>query len=271
MRRKVFYISDGTGITVETLGHSILSQFESVEFEQVTIPYVDTPEAAQDALAQINAAAATEPDRPIVFSTLVGYELRSILSPCNALYLELFSFLGQIKRELGMEPSRDIGKSHGISDSHQYSDRIEAVHFALDNDDGARTHHYDRADIILVGVSRSGKTPTCLYLALQFGVHAANYPITEEDLDKYGLPKALKPHKSKLFGLTIDPDRLLEIRTGRKANSRYASMKQCVREVEEVEELYLREGIPYLDSTKLSIEEISTHILVEAGLKRRLL
>lgn len=101
---------------------------------------------------------------------------------------------------------------------------------------------YDEADIIITGVSRSGKTPTCLYLALQYGLKAANYPITEEDINDQKIPAPLKPFKSKIFGLTIDPERLAVIRNERKPNSRYSSIKQCNYEVEEVELMYRREN-----------------------------
>jgi regulator of PEP synthase PpsR (kinase-PPPase family) len=147
--------------------------------------------------------------------------------------------------------------------------RIDAVNFALDNDDGSKIKHYDKADIILVGVSRSGKTPTCLYLALQFGIKAANYPLTEEDLQNFSLPDVLKPHKHKIFGLTIDPERLAAIRNERKANSRYASLAQCYYETEEVEHLYQQEQISFLSTTDLSVEEISTKIMQKAKIKRK--
>ncbi|MFY9179176.1 MAG: kinase/pyrophosphorylase, partial [Venatoribacter sp.] len=174
-----------------------------------------------------------------------------------------------LEAELKVESSYSVGKSQSITTSPKYLARIEAVNFALDNDDGAKIRYYSEADIILVGVSRSGKTPTCLYLAMQFGIKAANYPLTEEDIEELRLPNSLEPHREKLYGLTIDPDRLSAIRTERRANSRYASLKQCYHEVDEVEMLYERENIPFLSTTDRSIEEISTRILEETGLKRR--
>ncbi len=271
MKRTVFYVSDGTAITAETLGHSMLSQFGNIEFEQVTLPYVQTDEQTREAVARIDRAGSDDGQRSIVFSTLVDDAHRKILAQCNALVLDMFSaFLGPLEKTLGVPPNQKVGQSHAIQNYEAYRIRIDAVHFALDNDDGARTRHYDKADIIVIGVSRSGKTPTCLYLALQFGLHAANYPLTEDDFDDLRLPKSLQPHKDKLFGLTIDADRLAAIRSERKAGSRYASARQCEMEVRALQALYNRYNIPHLEATDLSIEEISTRILSRTGIQRRL-
>ena len=269
-RRTAFFISDGTGITAETLGHSLLAQFDSIDFEQVTIPYVDSADKAERAVERINRTAAQEGMRPIVFDTVIDRNIGKILASCNAFTIDVFAtYLEPLEMELGVKPSRYVGKSHSIHDAG-YQVRIDAVHFALDNDDGARTRHYDQADVILVGVSRSGKTPTCLYLALQFGIRAANYPLTEDDLDELDLPSALKPHRNKLFGLSIEAERLAAIRNERRPNSSYSSLSKCVEEIRHAEALYARFGIPYLNSTHASIEEISTRILEVSGLKRKL-
>lgn len=270
MKRSVFFISDGTGITAETLGRSLLAQFEEVEFEEITIPYVDSTEKALTAVQQVNRAADLDGIRPIIVDTIVDKAIRNEISKANGFMLDVFeTFVGKLERELCAHSANQVGKSHSITNNESYNIRIDAVHYALDNDDGARTRNYDKADIILTGVSRSGKTPTSLYLALQFGVHAANYPITEEDMDDLRLPGVLKEHKRKLFGLTIDPERLSAIRNERKANSRYASIQQCEMEVRAVEALFNKENIPYLNTTQMSIEEISTRILATVGIKRR--
>ena len=251
MKRTAFFISDGTGITAESLGRSLLAQFSDVEINMLTKPYIDTVEKAQ-ALAQIiESTTVRDGCRPIIiFST----------------------FLEPLEQELETHSSYSVGRTHSIGSDDVYMDRIHSVHFALDNDDGARTHQYDKADIILVGVSRCGKTPTSLYLALQFGIRAANYPLTEDDLDEDGslkLPKALAPHRHKLFGLTIDARRLSAIRNERRPNSRYSSMDQCLQEVEQAESLYRAMHIPFIDTTRFSIEEISTRMIAETGLARR--
>ena len=271
MKRTVFFISDGTGITAETLGHSLLAQFDTLDFDQVTLPFTNDLTKAADAVARINKAAMTDDMPPVVFSTLINDDIREALAESNAFMLDIFSsFLKPLEEALGAESSYSVGRSHSIVDDQSYQVRIDSVNYALDNDDGARTRHYDAADVILVGVSRSGKTPTCLYLALQFGVKAANYPLTDDDLDDLNLPKALRAHRNKLFGLSIEPERLTAIRTERKPNSRYASINQCESEVRGAEAIFNRFGIPFVNSTHASIEEISTRVMEAAGIKRRL-
>jgi len=270
-RRTVFFISDGTGITAEALGHSLLAQFDGMTFERKTIPYVDSKEKALQAVERINHCAQIEPDRPIVFDTVVDQDIRDLLAQSQGYLIDIFStFLKPLELELQASSSYTVGRSHAIVNSQEYLTRMEAINFAVDNDDGARIRHYDSADVIVIGVSRSGKTPTCLYLALQFGVRAANYPITDEDLEDNYLPKCLRPYRAKIFGLSIDPDRLASIRHERRPNSRYASPRQCEMEVQGLEALYNQEKIPYLNSTHYSIEEISTRLMEVCELPRRI-
>lgn len=272
MKRTAFFISDGTGITAEALGRSLLAQFEGIKFELITQPYINNLTKAELLVDKINRTAEQDGARPLVFDTLVNQEIRSLISQSNSLNIDVFSsFLAPLEEELQTQSSYTVGKTHSFhkNQGETYKARIDSVHYALDNDDGARTHHYDKADLILVGVSRSGKTPTCIYMALQFGVRAANYPITDDDLLDSELPKSLRPYKHKLFGLTIEPERLSSIRNERRANSTYASLRQCQREVEEVEALYSRHNIKFVDSTHYSIEEISTKIMAKAGIERR--
>lgn len=269
--RSAFFISDGTAITSETLGRSILSQFPSVAFETRVIPYVDTLERADDAVAQINLAYARDGVLPLLFDTIVDAKVRERINSANAFNLDIYEGLvARISEEIGVEPAPEGGHSHSNIDSDSYKARIDAVDFALDNDDGARTRHYNAADIILIGVSRSGKTPTSLYLALQFGIRAANYPLTEDDLYENKLPPALVPYRDKLFGLVIDTDRLVKIRQERRAGSRYASYQQCQLEQRAIQGIYISQGIPNIDVSEMSIEEIATRILQMTGLKRRI-
>lgn len=268
--RTVFFISDGTAITAETLGRSVLCQFPDVTFDVKVMPYVDSEERALEVVQVINDTAKRDGVQPLVFDTLVDPDVRAIINTAQAFNLDVFEgLIGKISGELDVQPSPLVGNSHSDVDSEGYKSRIDAVHFALENDDGARTRHYDMADIILIGVSRSGKTPTCIYLALQYGIRAANYPITEEDLDDNRLPTALKPYKDKLFGLMIEADRLVAIRHERKANSRYASFQQCQMELRAVQGIYISEGIPSLDVSEMSVEEIATRIIQMTGLQRR--
>ncbi|MDF1684063.1 MAG: kinase/pyrophosphorylase [Legionellaceae bacterium] len=269
MKRFAFMISDRTGLTVESLGHSLLTQFEDVTFEKETIPYLDTLKKADAMVARINACAVEH--KPIVFITLIDPEISACIKKSNACVLDLFgTFLNPLEQELGEKSSYTVGKTHAVANVKTYDHRIDAINFALDYDDGIKFKGYEKADVILVGVSRSGKTPCCLYMALQFGVFAANYPFTDGDISGFELPKALKPYRNKLFGLTIDAKRLEHIRTGRRPNSQYASSNQCRLEVNKIEQLYRSEGIPYLNSTSYSIEEISTKIMAKCNIQRRL-
>lgn len=271
IKRSVFFISDGTAITAETLGHSLLAQFPHVDFDIHIIPYISSEEAATSVVEQINRRAELDGELPLVFDTLVDPLVRDIINTANGVNLDVFEgLISKLSEVLGTAPTTLVGQTHAVTDSESYKARIDAVHFALDNDDGARTRHYDKADLILIGVSRSGKTPTSIYLSLQFGIRVANYPLTEEDLDDNRLPAVLKEHKHKLFGLMIDAERLVAIRTERKANSRYASYSQCQMELRAVEGIYISEGIKYLNVSEMSIEEISTRVLQMTGLKRRI-
>ena len=269
--RSAFFISDGTAITAETLGKSLLSQFSDVEFDIQVIPYVDTIQLAHEAVKRINTAYEKTQLRPLVFDTIVSDEIREIINSANAHNLDIYEgLINRIATEINHKPNPHAGMAHSNVDSDDYKARIDAVHFALDNDDGARTNHYDGADIILVGLSRSGKTPTSLYLALQYGIRVANYPLTEEDLDTSQLPRALKPYNNKLFGLTIDTERLVRIRQERKAGSRYASLAQCQAEQQAIQAIYSAHKIPNLNVSEMSVEEIATRILQITGLKRRI-
>ena len=270
-KRSVFFVSDGTAITAETLGHSLLAQFPNVDFDIHIIPYISSEEAATNVVAEINLRAQQDGQKPLVFDTLVDPYVRDIINTANAINLDVFEgLISKLSEELGTPPTTLVGQTHAVTDSESYKARIDAVHFALDNDDGARTRHYDKADLILIGVSRSGKTPTSIYLSLQFGIRVANYPLTEEDLDDNRLPAVLRAHKQKLYGLMIDAERLVAIRSERKANSRYASFSQCQMELRAIEGIYISEGIKYLNVSEMSIEEISTRVLQMTGLKRRI-
>lgn len=265
--RTAFYISDGTAITSEVFGHALLSLFP-MEFEHDTISFVETREKAIEAKERINRASSRSGQPPLVFHTFVNPEIREIIDSCDGIiYNFLEHFISPLEEHLGIPAKPKAHRTHSIHEN-SYDNRIDAVNYSLANDDGANISNYEHADVILVGVSRSGKTPTSLYLALQYGVKAANYPLTEEDMEDLTLPECLKKHKRKIFGLTIDAQRLMDIRDGRMANSRYSSARQCRMEVREVEKLYKKQRIPFLNTTKLSVEEITAKILAETGLQR---
>lgn len=261
-QRTVFFVSDRTGITAELLGRSLLTQFQGTEFHKVTLPFVDTIEKAQEASAQINLSVHKYGVKPIVFSTLINADTRAVITSSQALVLDLFAmFIRPLETELGIESSHVLGLSHGINDHTAYNDRIDAVNFSLSTDDGISVTNFTKADVILIGVSRSGKTPTCLYLAMQYGIRAANYPLTPDDFQVKQLPKILQPFRQKLYALTIAPERLSQIRNERKPDSQYAAIENCEYEIKSAETIFKSEAIPYLDTTTKSIEEIASRIV----------
>ena len=268
MSRTVFFISDSTGITAETIGHSILAQFEGIDFDAHRLPFVDDADKAAEAALRIKTAYARTGERPIVVNTMADQMLCDVVANSGALMIDLFApFMGQLERELGAKRSGAVNRAHGMVDPHRYDKRIEATNYALTHDDGVSTKLED-ADLILIGVSRSGKTPTCLYMALQYGVKAANYPLTEDDLEGERLPDFLHANKDRLFGLDIDAERLAQIRSERRPNSRYASLEQARWELSRAEKLFRAQNIPYINTTQLSIEEIASRIMSHVGIER---
>ena len=269
MKRTVFFVSDRTGITAEMLGQSLLTQFDDLSAERQSLPFVDSLEKAHTAVATINMAASSDGQRPLVFSTLVAEDTRAVLQTANALVLDFFQvFINPLETELGLRSSHTAGRTHGMQRAADYNRRIDAVNYALGHDDGVSERGLDEADVILIGVSRSGKTPTSLYLALQCGIRTANYPLIPEDLAAMRLPGNLRRYRGKVWGLTIRPDRLHQIRSERRPDSDYAALGNCKREVLAAETLMQANGVNYFDSTNRSIEELATVILQEAKLER---
>ncbi|MCG6888869.1 MAG: kinase/pyrophosphorylase [Gammaproteobacteria bacterium] len=266
--RHVYFLSNGTAITAETLGMSLLAQFPDHAFQTHTVPFVDTLEKAHAFADEINRCRDASGHLPIVICTMGDDDLIKVIEHCKALVIDPFGdILPRLEKVLATQHHQP-GESHRTVNPSLYESRIDAIDYAMQHDDGGKTQNYDEADIILVGVSRSGKTPSCLYLALQFGIKAANYPITEEDMDSDRLPQPIAPFKKQLFGLTTDLQRLVNIREERRPNSRYASTNQCRFELRAVEEMYLRHNIPYINTSKMSVEEISARIIRDNGLHR---
>lgn len=267
----VFLVSDGTGITVESFTNSLLSQFPNINFKFHAFPYTDTNEKVQAIVKKIEDYAQRTQQRPIVFSTIIDQTMLKPLFECSAEVFDLFNpMIDRLEHILETNAIDEAGRAHGFTSPSQYDQRIDAINYALNCDDGLGCKNYQRSDVILIGVSRCGKTPSCLYMALQFGIYAANFPITEEYLDSHQLPKLLEEFKPRLFGLTISAQRLQQIRHERRPHSKYASLEQCQYEINHVENLYQQHQIPYLDSTFYSIEEISTRIISQLNLKKRL-
>ena len=268
--RSVFFVSDRTGLTSENMGNALLEQFSELAFKRSTHPFIDSPEKAHALVAQINATAERENIHPLVFSSVVNNEIRQIIKEANAFQINFFdTFLGELEKELDVEATTAHHGHHGIGNTQRYDARMEAVNFSLNHDDGVSDKNLKEADVILMGVSRSGKTPTCLYLALQYGIRAANYPLTPDDLDSDDLPRMVKPYRSKLFGLTIEPSRLHNIRQERRPNSTYAHLNTCKQEIADAQAIYRRHAIPFANTTHKSVEELAVEILQACKLKRR--
>ena len=268
--RPVFIVSDGTAITAETLAHSVMTQFPDLVYDQQRIPFIDTPEKAHQVAKRIERTLNETGVRPLVFSTFVDPEIsKEFLKTAPGFQVELFrSFVGPMERELGMKSTHTVGATHKIRNEERYNKRIAAIDYTLTHDDGQTNRGLDQAEVILVGVSRSGKTPTSLFLAMQFGIKVANYPLIPEDFERGELPPALEPLRDKLFGLSIKPERLSEIRNERRPGSHYASIENCRKEIEEAEELMRRNGIEWLNSTTKSIEEIAATIIAKQHLEK---
>lgn len=268
--RQVFFLSDGTGITAETLGNTLLTQFTSTDFQKSTLPFINTAEKAQRTADYINFTASKNGARPIIFSTTVNEEVRTILRGANALFLDLFDlFIHTIETELGEKSTHAQGRAHGVADSGKYNARIAAMNYTMEHDDGQSTRDLAKANVILIAPSRCGKTPTTLYLALQHGLFATNFPLTEDDLEHLRLPKSLAGLAGKCFGLTSDAERLAQVRTERRPGSKYASLAQCSYELRQAEQLYRRLNIPFINSANMSIEEMATLVMQEKDLRRQ--
>lgn len=269
-QRLVFFVSDRTGITAEALGNTLLTQFDGVEFRKATLPFINTAERAAQAVARINDAARLSAERPLVFSTTVNDEIRAVLRGAQGLFLDLFdSYIPAIEAELGQGSTHTVGRVHGMVDSEGYRTRIDAINFAMAHDDGLTQKDYERSDVVLLAPSRCGKTPTCLYMALQHGLFAANYPLTDDDLEKARLPEALLKYRDKLFGLTSAAERLHRVRSERRPGSRYASLEQCAYELRQAEQLFQRHNIPFVNSGDKSVEEIAVVVMQDKNLRRQ--
>ena len=259
--RIVFIVSDGTGITAENFSQSILAQFEA-SFKHIRVPFVDSVDKAHDAVSSINQSHQQYGVQPIVFTTLVNPELNAIVTKANGLILDMFqTFVAPLETALGMKSTHAMNRLHHNADTEAYKNRIEAINYSLAHDDGQSNQNLAEADVSLVGISRVGKTPTSLYLAMQYGLKAANYPLIPEDFERGQLPKDLVPYRQKIFGLMIDAERLSEIRNERRPGSNYAKLENCRYEINEATAMLKKQSIPWVLTTSKSIEEIATTVL----------
>ncbi|MCW8336137.1 kinase/pyrophosphorylase [Vibrio sp. SCSIO 43135] len=269
--RDVFYVSDGTAITCQTIGHTVLGQFP-FSVNQQTFPFIENEDKVEDVVKEIERSYNQSGEKPLVFFSMVIPEAKQRLLTANALFYDVLdTMVNLVEKDLNLEAKPKLQRSHSVGKDHEgYFDRIAAIEYTLAHDDGVSLKGLEEADLILLGVSRSGKTPTSLYMAMQFGLRVVNYPFIDEDIAKLRLLPQFEIHRHKLFGLTIDASRLTEIRSNRLAGSDYASAAQCKTELNSVESLFRREAIPYINTSNMSVEEISTRILERTGLKRRI-
>ncbi|TAM11288.1 MAG: kinase/pyrophosphorylase [Nevskiaceae bacterium] len=269
VQRDVFFLSDGTGITAETLGNALLTQFEGCTFEKTTLPFIHSVERAHSVVEYLRQVEKTSGERPIVFSTTTSNAIRDELRAAPVLFIDLFdSMLPAIEAELGVKSTHAQGRAHSLADGNRYDARMAAVNYAMEHDDGQSVRDLPRADVVLIAPSRCGKTPTSIYLALQYGIFAANFPLTEDDLTELRLPRSIATYSGKLFGLTSAIERLHEVRSERRPGSTYSSVSQCAFELRQAEQLYRRHGIPYVNSEHMSVEEIAATVMQERGLRR---
>ncbi|WP_403021512.1 pyruvate, water dikinase regulatory protein [Salinibacterium sp. GXW1014] len=265
--RAAYFVSDGTGVTAETLGNALLVNFPGITFERHTIPFVDSEEEARRVVERTTRDAAAGLS-PIVFITLKQMSLRSILTESSVAVIDLLAgHLTELEQALGVTASTELMQFHGIANADRYFQRIRAVEYAMQHDDGQSATAPDLAEVVIIAPSRCGKTPTTMYMALQHGILVANYPLTDDDFPTEGLPRPLAKFAGRCFGLTTTPMRLSQVRNERRPNSRYASLEQCTIELRRAEDLYLRNGIPFLNSSTKSVEEMSAVIMRTMNLR----
>jgi [pyruvate, water dikinase]-phosphate phosphotransferase / [pyruvate, water dikinase] kinase len=257
----VFFLSDSTGISAETMGNALLIQFPDLRFERRLIPFISSVEEARRVVAILDAAAAG-PITPLAFSTTAVEEVRQELLRSKCPLIDFFGMhMESVESILGAKGVRVAARLHGMGDVKRYNTRMAAVEYAIEHDDGQSMRALDKADVILLAPSRCGKTPTTMYLALQHGIFVANYPLVDEDFATAELPRPVRGLPERCFGLTTTPARLSQVRHERRPNSRYASLEQCTYELRQAEAMFRNHRLPVINSATKSVEEMSTVIL----------
>lgn len=265
--RDAFFVSDSTGITAETLGNALLANFPSVTFRRHTVPFVDTAASARNVVTTIRERAPAGSD-PIIFATVKSVGILAELHRSGGVVIDLLGgHLRELEATLGSVASELLGQYHGVGDIERYFGRMRAVEYAIEHDDGQSSRALDVADLIIIAPSRCGKTPTTMYLALQYGLAVANYPLTDDDFPADELPSIIAPYAGKCFGLTTTPLRLSQVRHERRPESTYASLAQCTLELRRSEDLYRRNRVPFLNSSTKSVEEMSAVIMQSMRLR----
>jgi regulator of PEP synthase PpsR (kinase-PPPase family) len=264
----VFFLSDSTGISAETMGNALLIQFPDTRFERTLFPFITTVEEARRVVAVLDEAMEG-PVTPLVFTTAADDTVRLELARTRAPIIDFFDIhMGRVEEILGLRGLHEAARLHGVGDIRSYNNRMAAVEFTIEHDDGQSVRGLEKADIILIAPSRCGKTPTSMYLALQHGLFVANYPLVDEDLEQADLPGLLRSYESRCVGITTTVERLSRVRNERRPNSRYASVEQCRWELRRAGELYAAHRVPVIDSSSRSVEEMAT-LIVQIVTKNR--
>jgi regulator of PEP synthase PpsR (kinase-PPPase family) len=258
----VFFLSDSTGISAETMGNALLIQFPNLRFDRTLIPFISSVAEAREVVARLDAVLDSSDRTPLVFTTAASDEVRLELRRTRCPVIDFFDLhMQQVEEILGTPGERLAARLHGVGDIKRYNSRMQAIEYTIEHDDGQSVRSLDKADVILLAPSRCGKTPTAMYLALQHGLFVANYPIVEEDLEVTELPRPVRDLRERCFGLMTSPARLSAVRQERRPNSQYASLEQCTFELRRTESMFKRHRLPVVDSSTKSVEEISTMIL----------
>lgn len=270
--QKIFYVSDNTALTAKTLGKSLLSQFENIYFMEYLRPFINTQKKVLQLCDEINILAKQDEQSPIIFVSTVNHKILDILHEKFSNVIDILSpFVAHLELIINKKSSKRAGLAYKMNNIKEYDERIMAIDFTLDTDDGLKINNYDNADIVLLGVSRCGKTPTALYLALNLGLKVANYPFTAEDLPDFVLNAEQKKNHHKLFGLLISPERLASIRKERRSIGNYSDIECIKKELQALKDLFVREKIPFVDTTNRSVEEIATFIVSKKNIKAKIL
>jgi regulator of PEP synthase PpsR (kinase-PPPase family) len=245
--KDIYYISDSTGIMATNLGQALICQFPEINFYEEKFPFILTVKQARKT------------------------KVREVFDSPEVEFFEAYGlFLERLETCLEAEAVREPGFARHANDMAM-TKRVEAIHYCLGHDDGTKESEYDEADIILLGVSRSGKTPVSVFLATQMGLKSANFPLTSEYLDQYRIPEQIRQNKDRAVALTTSPEQLHSAREKRYPNSKYSRIATCREELKQAEQIYVKNKIPIVSSAGKSIEETATQVMQELGISKKYL
>lgn len=265
--KDIYYISDSTAILVKNLGHSLICQFPEINFIEEKFPFVNSVKEAQKVLAHILKRSGGR--QPIVFSTIMNEDVRNVFNNSEIEFIDAYGhFLTRLEDCLEATALRVAGYYRTTTEV-DLAKRAENINFSLEHDDGTGLDGYPAADVILLGISRTGKTPISVYLATQMGLKAANFPLIDKYLTEYRLPDQIVRSKHKAVGLTTTPELLSSIRERRLPGSNYARLSTCLEEMDQADKIYKKYKIPTISSAGKSIEEIATQVSQELKLSKR--